>query len=208
MSKEDLLQCVNDIIKNITTLMEKVIEINQSNGSNGSNENCSCKGIIITQGVQTENEVCTIATQTMEEINSFALISDDSDNIEKKFEEEIKPDVETIEPEVTTDKRLALAENLLEGKDYDYLINKRVEYHKQNGTYIEPVKQDKIPIMTPLSKLNKKEQEQLYKDLFTEAVKNVTVYESINKDDPVYKVKIKEEANRLLNVWLETNKFK
>ena len=83
--------------------------------------------------------------------------------------------------------------------DNEVILNRRIELHKELGTYQEPV------MITPLHKLNDKEQENLYKKIYEDAVQNMIDTNS-EKTGPLFRAKVKDEADRLLSVWMSINK--
>lgn len=83
--------------------------------------------------------------------------------------------------------------------DNEVILNRRIELHKELGTYQEPV------MITPLHKLNDKEQENLYKRIYEDAVQNMIDTNS-EKTGPLFRAKVKDEADRLLSVWMSINK--
>jgi hypothetical protein len=83
--------------------------------------------------------------------------------------------------------------------DNEVILNRRIELHKELGTYQEPV------MITPLHKLNDKEQENLYKRIYEDAVQNMIDTNS-EKTGALFRAKVKDEADRLLSVWMSINK--
>lgn len=109
-------------------------------------------------------------------------------------------------------------------KSHEVIINRRVELHKELGSYVEPVAeaaqvvepvvepvaevvvtQQDYPTITPLLKLDAKQREKLFKQIFKEAFFNVEKIMLIDRDDALFKKSVTEESDRLLNVWMEIN---
>lgn len=82
-----------------------------------------------------------------------------------------------------------------------------VECNKEKFTPNKPTEADP-PIITPLHKLNLREQDELFVQIFKEACFNVEKILQIDKEDEQYSSKVKEEADRLLQVWIDINKKK
>jgi hypothetical protein len=186
--EDDALVYVSEIINNLGKLIELVKEKNNTTSVDNS-------------------------TQTMVD-NSTSI------DIVRIMEDEV--------PKHATENELTETQNNLMDSiatDYDYLINKRVEFHKQNGTYlgkaseeanpttetITPVQTNtgskKIPMATPLSKLTKREMDNLLKRIFDKATFNIKTLESLNETDPTFDSRVNQEADRLLALWNEKNKF-
>lgn len=79
----------------------------------------------------------------------------------------------------------------------DMLIKRRIELHKERP-----------PVINPLSRLSIDEKNRTLKKIFNDAVFNVETIMNIAKTDNRYDEKVNEEADRLLNVWLEASKIK
>lgn len=112
--------------------------------------------------------------------------------------------------------------------DYDDIMEKRIKLHKEMGTYTEvnqnPVNntnvtshttqmkcnatERKIPMATPLSKLTKRELNNLLEKIYSNALKNVRTLELIKETDPQFDNYVNMEADRLLDLWNEKNRFK
>ncbi|MGL5935650.1 MAG: hypothetical protein ACRCZI_08495 [Cetobacterium sp.] len=120
--------------------------------------------------------------------------------------------------------------------EYDRLMEKRKQLHKDLGTYeadkdieikidndvndinetldkmtitdssIEKgINVDNLPIANALHKLDWNEQEKLQKSIFKKALFNVENILQIGRSDPNFKQEVKEESDRLLNVWKNSN---
>lgn len=63
---------------------------------------------------------------------------------------------------------------------------------------------DVLPVANAIHKLDWKEQENLQKNIFKKALYNVEIMLQIKRDDPSFKQKVIEEADRLLEVWKKT----
>jgi hypothetical protein len=95
-------------------------------------------------------------------------------------------------------------------ESHDFTIDRRIELHKELGSY-EPAKKVEVeidfPTITPLSKLNKNEQNELYKKIFEKATYYVKTILQLDKYDKDYVSQITQEADRVLSVWIETNRY-
>lgn len=93
-------------------------------------------------------------------------------------------------------------------ESHDIIIARRVDLHKELGSYIEPQSELQFPTITPLSKLTKLEQNTLYKQIFSQATHYVKNILSIDTADVTYDTQIATEADRLLSVWCNISKSK
>ncbi len=152
-------------------------------------------------------------------------------------------------------KSMDITNDQLAFDDEEAIMRRRIELHKQMGTYKEPkqfnVKEDQeikkeleheleheiniltkskesikeskihddniiqgdlpkpvqneagIPKITPLSKLSKKNQDILLKQLFNEAKFNVENLLNIKNSDPEFVTEVCKESDRLLDVWMQ-----
>lgn len=90
--------------------------------------------------------------------------------------------------------------------EYDSMIARRAQLHKNLGTFDNSRSIIEPPTITPLHKLGLDEQESLYKRIFKTATYNVEKTLNISRDDTTFPHRIKEEADRLLDLWVESNK--
>lgn len=95
--------------------------------------------------------------------------------------------------------------NKVESKTEDKTNTKDKMEIKENNT---SDKDDKIPLINPLHKLDYKEQEQLERAIFKKALYNVEKILNINRDAPSFKESVLIESDRLLNAWVEANSKK
>lgn len=117
-------------------------------------------------------------------------------------------------------------------QDEKIIMERRVELHKELGTYIEPLlpkepllplvfntgsiidplidtrTEVNTPMITPLFKLNKREKEALYRDIFNKASNYIKNILGIATTDETFDLQVSNEADRLLKVWIEINKAK
>jgi hypothetical protein len=93
-------------------------------------------------------------------------------------------------------------------ESHDVIIARRVELHKELGSFIDPDNKpaEPIPMITPLSKLSVKEQNALYKNIFDQATFNIETVMGIAVSDLEFETQVSNEADRLLNVWIEMQK--
>ncbi len=113
--------------------------------------------------------------------------------------------------------------------DLDSLMSRRIQLHKDQGTYAEPdneistlleeLNQDTMPLfeakdherdppkINPLHRLRADELERLSFQLFKEAQHNTKNLMSIPETSEDYQAAVEKEADRLLNQWMHANKF-
>jgi hypothetical protein len=221
--EDDALVYVSEIINNLGKLIELVKEKkNNTNVDNSTQTITECNNGYITIGdrivpVVDEKAILDLSKQ---ELPITMVDNSTSTDIVRIIEDEV--------PEHATETELTETQNNLMDSiatDYDYLINKRVEFHKQNGTYLGKASEEanpttetttsaqnntgskKIPMATPLSKLTKREMDNLLKRIFDKATFNIKTLESLNEMDPTFDNRVNQEADRLLALWNEKNKF-
>lgn len=86
----------------------------------------------------------------------------------------------------------------------DIIIERRIDLHKELGTFV--ASEPHFPTITPLSKLNTQEQNDLYRQIFMQATNYVANIANVLTDDSTFDTQVATEADRLLNVWIDINK--
>jgi len=98
--------------------------------------------------------------------------------------------------------------------EVDEIMQRRIELHKKQGTYIYPTEEKKIhkphydnaPKITPFSMLNLDEQNEVAYKIFKDAQFNVKNLMDIDEKSDQFLTAVEKEADRLLEVWMLANR--
>jgi len=218
---------VNDIdLSNIQS--SDLASINYTNLINDNNANLSNLGY--------SNIVNTDNTNTINGTNIANLSSlqhSDLDKILSSYDNQYNIANDNSQNDVD---QISILNNYEKNNDYDIIMQRRIDFHLQKNKNLSQPDEDitlpnsdsmmennvdstnnidqcsksteevRIPTITPLSRLNDKEVEELEKSILNQAIYNINEILQIDKSDPSYKTNVLAEADRLLNVWMETNK--
>ena len=156
--------------------------------------------------VNTVIDQCENNIKTMKPI--LNIIAEIKNNVKNEKVQQM-PDEEQI---LNNEEILKKIDNSIQSSDT--IIARRIELHKELGSFIEPthiekptsVEPDNLPIITPLSKLNNKEKDILLKSIFNQAKFNVENILAVSAKDEDFDNQVSDEASRLLNIWIESNR--
>jgi hypothetical protein len=139
---------------------------------------------------------------------------------------DIKPSNTDIEPSTDKTNNVNVNDELREdnieysndvSKDFydledntDFILKKRIHYHKEQGTYEEPkiAIEKKIPTIDPLLTISPEDRDVITKSIFKEAIYNVETLMNISRNDSSFETSLNKEADRLLDVWRELRRAK
>ena len=152
--------------------------------------------------------------KNIESINCIRYILDTMSK-EQENQKETQEETQEEEEEEEEEQIPNLEEHIINmDKESERILNRRIELHKSLGTY-SPINhenhenhenhKEKPSLITPLSKLSIDTRDTLLRQLFKDAIFNVEKLMNIDKSDSSFKSKVNTEADRLLNVWIESH---